>query len=196
MKNKLILWLFFLITTVITSSFSSEPLPDSGGIGVSRLHHCTPTGTVSAYAGEVAPDGWLICNGQIVSRGDYRSLYETIGRTYTSASFSPPLDDNLFCLPDLRGRVIVCVDRAAGRVTAHNTLGASGGEEKHRLTVDELASHSHSFRTSYNGPASGILSKDQSIPSSVETLATDLSGGDSPHNNMQPYLVLNYIIKH
>lgn len=159
-----------------------------------------PAGSILPFAGVNSPDGWLICNGQIVSRNEFTSLYAVIGRTYTPINHNPPIGESLFCVPDMRGRVIVGDDsgvNATGRITSNNTLGASGGEEKHQLTVNELASHSHQLRTRAGSSASGI--NGYQVPITTEPFDQFYSfdaGGDQPHNNMQPYLVLNYIIKH
>jgi microcystin-dependent protein len=109
-----------------------------------------PTGSVLDFAGSTAPDGWLLCYGQAVSRTDYASLFATLGTTYGSGDGS-----TTFNLPDYRGRVLVGKDNmggsAAGRMTSlalsigdGNTLGSSGGSQIHPLATNEVGAHSHS----------------------------------------------------
>jgi microcystin-dependent protein len=115
-----------------------------------------------------------------------------------------------FNLPDLRGRVPVGLDNmgagAASRITGSlpngstnpsTTLGGTGGEQKHQITVAELASHNHSSGTDAFVEAGGGLSAGGSGSASnwgfVGTTAN--TGGDTPHNNVQPSIFLNYIIR-
>ena len=97
----------------------------------------------------------------------------------------------------MRGRTTVGTDNGAHRVTANNTLGANGGEEKHLLTISEMPSHSHSIQYQKRTRTLGGNSfyDAELVGNSDSTANTQLSGNDQSHNNMQPYLVLNYIIK-
>ena len=149
-------------------------------------------GMVMAYAGRTPPIGWLLCNGQVVNSADYPNLYASIGRDFVPQELAHLLDENTFCVPDLIGRTIVGVDSTARRVTSNGTLGASGGEERHQLTIDEIPSHQHAQHG-----RSGSLNSDSKgnpIPNGGD-FPSGLTGGDQSHNNMQPYLVLNQIIK-
>lgn len=96
-----------------------------------------PTGMMAPFAGASAPSGYLMCDGSIVSRTTYATLFAVIGTAYGAGDGSTN-----FGLPDLRGRVPV------GKSTAGSsfpTLGQSGGEETHTLSVAELAYHGHGF---------------------------------------------------
>ena len=105
------------------------------------------TGTVLDFAGDTAPNGWLLCFGQSLLRADYPHLFDKIGTTYGS------VDGTHFSLPDCRGRVSVGKDDrggvAANRLTnaasgvAGATLGAAGGSEAHTLTGAQLPAHNH-----------------------------------------------------
>lgn len=154
-----------------------------------------PTGGVMPFAGREPPPGWLFCHGQAISRQEYNDLYQVIDRLYTPEH----IDQNHFCIPDFRGRVPVGADGGAKRVTSSNTIGASGGEEKHQLTVDEMASHS--FRCSvypgatFGGQIPGYQLLYRSFGNRIDAQETVFSAGnDQPHNIMQPYMCLNYII--
>lgn len=106
------------------------------------------TGTILDYAGATAPNGWLLCYGQAVSRTTYKNLFARIGTTYGAGDGS-----TTFNLPDCRGRAIIGKDNmggtAANRVTTAGggidgtTLGAAGGAEKHQLTAAQMPKHTH-----------------------------------------------------
>ncbi|MFN4165890.1 MAG: tail fiber protein [Ferrovibrio sp.] len=157
-----------------------------------------PTGLVSPFAGSSAPAGWLLCDGAAVDREAYAVLFGVIGTTY-----GPGDGSTSFNLPDLRGRVAAGKDdmggTAANRLTAASaagldrvTLGAAGGVQQHQLLVAEMPAHTH-------GTAGGSLwavgagTQWSTVPSEVAQSTS--RGGDQPHNNVQPTLILNYIIK-
>jgi len=150
-----------------------------------------PTGAMLPYCGSSAPTSWLICDGTAVSRTTYATLFSIIGTTYGAGDGS-----TTFNLPDSRGRTIVAPDSSAGRVSTNNTLGASSGSETHTLTESEMPTHNH---YSLMANATTQLSAGSWNGASVYypgATTTGDTGGDQPHNNMQPYLVANYIIKH
>lgn len=167
-----------------------------------------PVGLVSPYAGTSAPSKWLLCAGQAVSRTTYSDLFGIVGTTYGSGDGSTTFD-----LPDLRGRVAAGKDNmnsdTAGRLTSGGagvnggSLGASGGEETHQLTESEMPEHKHidgfgeNSNTGRYGRATGIGSAsdyDMTGSSVTNGQYTSTEGGDDAHNNVQPTLVLNYII--
>jgi len=155
------------------------------------------SGMIIPYAGTTAPSGWLLCDGSAVASATYGDLYAVISNTYGG-------DATNFNLPDLRGRVIAGKDDMGGtsadRLTNQSggldgdTLGATGGAETHQLTVAELAAHTHTDDLSaaslaganYAAGITGVTGAD---------IQSGSTGGDSPHNNVQPTIVLNYLIK-
>ena len=155
-----------------------------------------PSGVIMPYAGIEAPEGWVLCAGQEVSRTEFSTLYETIGELYGGGD-----GETTFNLPDLRGRMPLGRDNMAGtsadRVVneAADSLGADAGEEKHTLTVDEMPNHNHTI-TARLGTGNAYLATGNYDPSLAMTKSTNYTGGDQPHNNMPPYLTLNYIIKY
>lgn len=136
------------------------------------------------YAGKTAPSGWLLCDGSAVSRTTYSALYDAIGTTYGSGDGS-----TTFNLPNMSGRVPV-------GVSSSYKLGATGGEATHTLTVHEMPSHSHSGVWTYcAGTQYGWLSTSSGSAIQYNSFNTGAEGGNQPHNNMPPYLVMNYVIK-
>ena len=171
----------------------------------SDILNSIPTGSVISFAGTTAPQGWLLCDGQQYSNQKYPQLYRVIGERYIpqeswihQANKHAQLE-KFFCVPDMRGRTTVGTDNGASRVTANNTLGASGGAENHQLTIDEMPSHSHGIQNMPGTHLGGNYPKDivvpEVIPNTTILHKTNNSGGNQPHSIMQPYLVLNYIIK-
>jgi len=157
-----------------------------------------PSGALLPFAGTSAPTGYLLCYGQDVSRTTYAALFTAIGTTYGVGDGS-----TTFTLPDLRGYVVAGKDdmggTAASRLTTPDgtTLGATGGSETHTLTTSEMPAHTHSIST-YDDATSeqsgdGIRSTNDGY--NATTHNTNSTGGGSAHNNVQPTIVLNYIIK-
>lgn len=159
------------------------------------------TGGVVAFAGADAPEGWLLCNGAAVSREDYKNLFDVIGTTYGVGN-----GNTTFNLPDLRGRFPLGPDNMGGtgadRVTAAeaDTLGGSSGAETHTLTIAEMPAHKHSLKI-LQYIAGGTLRSEwvirgvDNIRGDFQQVNVEDTGGGGAHNNMPPYLSLNYIIK-
>lgn len=147
-------------------------------------------GFIAAYAGAEPPAGWLACDGRAVKRSEYPELFAAIGTAYGVGDGS-----TTFNLPDLKGRVPLGAGKGSSGTTY--ALGAKGGEEKHALTAAEGARHRHTqgqdkYGTSVPGNQSGIALATGSIPGNA--LYTDYQGSGQSHNNMQPYIVVNWII--
>lgn len=159
-----------------------------------------PVGAVLAYGSSNAPKGWLSCAGQAVSRELYADLFSVVGTTYGSGDGS-----TTFNVPNLLGRVIV--GQGSGVGLTSRSMGATGGAETHTLTTNEMPSHSHTSNAV--GTTVGLITADGSSTaitgdsSPVEpnifaapvALSIDNTGSGGAHNNMQPFAVLNYIIK-
>lgn len=136
---------------------------------------------IVAWPTDTPPTGWLICDGSAISRTTYADLFAIIGTTYGAGDGS-----TTFNLPNLKGRVIVGKDSAQ---TEFDNLAETGGEKTHVLTIDEMPAHTHTAESQV-GPAGGDggTGKEQSGN-------TGSTGGGQAHNNLQPYMVLNFIIK-
>lgn len=163
----------------------------------SNLSSAVPTGTVSMFAGSSAPTGYLLCDGSSFSSGTYSALASVLGDTYGTHSGST------YYLPNLKGKVAVGKDSSQ---TEFDTLGETGGEKTHALTESEMPRHNHGVNPAMivGGGSGGINAyapTGNSPSANVTTYYTGGSGSDQSasngvaHNNLQPYIVLNYIIK-
>jgi microcystin-dependent protein len=165
-----------------------------------------PTGSVMSYAGSSAPNGWLLCDGSAISRATYSILFGIISTIYGVGNGS-----TTFNLPNFQGRVPVGKDTSQ---TEFDTLGETGGEKNHTLITSEMPSHihtindpghSHSYINNVNdqstdnafGTQAAADETDLSQTTGVNTtsISINATGGGAAHNNLQPYIVLNYIIK-
>lgn len=150
-----------------------------------KVSDTLPIGTIVGYAGATAPDGWLICDGSTISRSLYSALFSAIGTSYGAGNGS-----TTFNIPDLRGRVGV----GKSTDTEFNTLGKTGGEKTHTLTIEEIPSHTHMLdNTTTTGFAGGQSGAARDVGTPIKE--TSSTGGGQPHNILQPYIVENYIIK-
>ena len=151
-------------------------------------------GEITIWAAEAAPSGWLLCDGTAVSRTTYAGLFAVIGTVYGIGDGSMT-----FNLPNLQGRVPI------GRHSIDSDfpwVGYMGGEKTHILSVSEMPSHYHKQvgRRAPEGTSSYVMHQ-MIYHSSVTTKNTtppdgsEYTGGSQAHNNLQPYIVLSYIIK-
>lgn len=149
-----------------------------------------------------APKGWAFCDGQILSISQNTALFSLLGTTYGGDGRSN------FALPDLQGSAPMHPGQGPG-LSLHD-LGETGGSETVTLLESEIPAHNH-FVRAYTGDAadsrSPNLAQTLGAPSPgnlYDSTATQLSpmapqafspaGGDQPHNNMMPYLTLNFNI--
>ncbi len=169
------------VTTAKLADGSVTPakLSGSGSFGG------VPSGTVVQFAGASTPSGWLLCDGSAISRTGYADLFAALGVTYGAGDGT-----STFNLPDLRGRVAVGLSTEPEFVA----LGLAGGEKSHRLSVAEMPSHVHDVW--WRGVGSWASGPNAlSYDNQGLTTQTQATGGGQAHNTLQPYLVINHIIK-
>lgn len=185
------------------------------------VSNATPSGVVLPFAGTTAPAGWLLCYGQAVSRTTYAALYAALGTTYgagdgTTTFNLPDLRGRVPGGKDDMGGTAANRLTTAGSGVNGATLGAAGGAETHTLTAAQLAAHthtgtaasagahSHTVTTASGVGGSGLSTTGQqggtastsAAAAHTHTLTIDANtGGGGAHNNTQPTVVLQYIIK-
>jgi len=154
------------------------------------------TGEICMFAGNFAPAGWAFCNGLLLSTSEYNALFSLIGTTYGGDGYST------FAVPDLRGR-------APMHVGPSYLLASKGGVETVVLSTSNLPSHNHSLNAvsdignstspqnsviAYNNE--GSLNLSTATPNTVMKtgVVSTYNGGGQYHNNVQPYIAINYII--
>ncbi|MDN9008517.1 phage tail protein [Brevibacillus laterosporus] len=149
-------------------------------------------GEIRLFGFAFAPVGWAFCDGQLLAINQNQALFSLLGTTYGGNGITT------FALPDLRGRVAI-------HRSDSFPMGLTGGEVTHTLTVAEMPSHTHQALGSISAantvlPANSVwaatdnLAYNQSANTSMSPAAISSTGDSQPHNNMQPFLVLNYCI--
>lgn len=156
---------------------------------LSQLAYLIPPGTMMDFAGTSAPDGFLICDGTAVSRTTYADLFAAIGTTWGVGDGS-----STFNLPDYRRRVSVG-SGGSGSGTLGNSVGNTGGEETHTMTLAELVGHTHDLGVFGADPGASKASSFNSGGSQTDTVTTDSTGSATPFNIIQPSAVALRIIK-
>ena len=150
---------------------------------------------IRLFAGSFAPRGWALCNGQILSIAQNTALFSLLGTTYGGNGTTT------FALPDLRGRVPV--HPGQGPSTSTYNLGQQGGTESETLTTSQMPAHAHTLNASSNDettnrPGGAVPAKggvyDSPPNVAMHAGAVGNAGGNQPHNNIQPYTTLNYMI--
>jgi microcystin-dependent protein len=149
------------------------------------------------FGGNFAPSGWMFCNGQLLPISDYDSLFNLIGTSYGGDG------QQTFQLPNLQGRVPMHL--GSNGVTTYSQA-QTGGLESITLTVNQIPQHSHtpvgrSEDGSKNSPSGNVWASsglDQfssgSPATAMASQAIQLTGGSQPHDNMIPFLCVNFII--
>ena len=218
----------------IKANHLAEGAVEAVHISQSMSKGVVPSGTIFPFAGivqgypTVFNDSFFLCDGSVISRSDYASLYSAIQDTYGAGDGS-----TTFKLPDLRGRVVIGHQQAGssplnptivGDPNAQS-LGGMGGSDTHTLSVDELPAHQHDYVAAHHfnsrdhgkDNASGFnryvkkrftgninsqytgMYKPSDVAAAIAIDAEDpkpvARSGDQPHANLQPYMVVNYIIK-
>lgn len=165
-------------------------------------------GQIMIFAGNFAPVGWAVCDGQLLSVAENEQLFNLIGITYGGDSVST------FALPDLRGRVPIGQGQGPG--LSPYQIGETVGAESVFLRTSQLPPHSH-IVSAVDGPGNGNIPADNTVLSGLGGQAASgefqtpayappgsemalypntvgMNGGSQPHDNRQPFLVFNFCI--
>lgn len=161
-------------------------------------------GEIRMFAGNFAPSGWVFCDGSLLPISENETLFNLIGTTYGGDGVTT------FAVPDLRGRAPV--HQGNGYV-----IGQTGGSETVTLTTNQIPSHNHAVTIAL--PVNGSVSNTDSVAGNFVSVNasrgnefntasngtmgkigysaspnTSTSGGSQPHDNMKPFVAINYII--
>lgn len=146
-----------------------------------------PTGAVLPYAGSTAPTGYLLCDGSTFNGDQFPELRDVVGDTYGTHSGTS------YYLPNLKGRIPVGRDSSQ---TEFDALGETGGAKTHTLTTSEIPAHNHTVDGDLVPRGTGANFRELTdAGTGGSNVTTRDTGGGAAHNNLQPYVVLNYIIK-
>ena len=160
-------------------------------------------GQITMFGGNFAPRGWGFCDGQLLAISQNTALFSILGTTYGGDGVTT------FALPDLRGRVSIHPGQGPG--LSRYTLGEKGGAETVTLTANQIPSHSHQLNinssngNTSNGTDAVVAGYGTSAPpvgnftnaaanASASSSSISNTGGSQSHNNLQPFLCVNFII--
>lgn len=159
-------------------------------------------GEIKIIGWNFAPQGWAFCNGQFLPINQNQALFSILGTSFGGNG------QTTFALPDFRGKVPIHQGKGFGG--SPYTVGEKGGQEVHTLTLSEMAAHNHFMNVSTtstdNAATSGnsnywgktadntLLYASGQGNSAMSPATCGPIGGSQPHENRQPYLVLNFII--
>lgn len=157
-------------------------------------------GEIKIISWNFAPQGWAFCNGQLLPINQNQALFSIMGTTYGGNG------QTNFALPDLRNRVPI-------HTGSTFRLGQVFGEDAHTLSINEIPAHYHMVNASAptasgtnvnvaqgnylsNSAPAEIYNSGAGAPKLTTLASASISnyGGSQPHNNLQPYLVLNFIV--
>jgi microcystin-dependent protein len=147
-----------------------------------------PTGTILDFASITPPTSYLNCDGSAISRTTYSNLFAVIGTNYGSNNGTD------FKLPNLQGRVTAGYSVSNSNLSFAGTIGNTFGEQNHTLIVAEMPSHTHSSAGGVTGGGTGNLPQGFANNGGY-TVTLPNTGSDGSHNNTQPTLILNKIIR-
>ncbi len=161
------------------------------------------TGEIRMFAGNFAPNGWALCDGQLMAVSQNDALFSLFGTIYGGDGRTT------FGLPDLRGRVPLHYGSGPGLTP--RAIGAMGGSETVTLSVAQLPTHTHTVTVSTDAgtsaaPDGEVLAASPNVrvyrptdpatdPNAADMASVAVSAGDGqPHNNLMPYQCVNFIV--
>lgn len=156
-------------------------------------------GNIMLFAGNFAPRGWVFCDGRLLSIANDTALYALLGTTYGGDGITT------FAVPDLRSRVPI--HQGTGPGLSNYVIGQQSGTETVTLLNTQIPIHTHPVAVSSSAASTGTPSSSVTLGvAAAEIYIADtadgvmnaqsisVAGGSQPHDNLQPYLALNYVI--
>lgn len=156
-------------------------------------------GEIRMFGGNFAPNGWLFCEGQFLPISENEALFQLIGTMYGGDG------ESTFALPDLRSRVPIHFGQGFGRT--NRIISENGGGESVTLTAQQIPAHSHPMLASSQTattefPTNAVLAGSPAVDSfgspvgllALASSTVSAAGGSQPHENMMPFLAINFII--
>jgi microcystin-dependent protein len=158
-------------------------------------------GEIRMFAGNFNPVGWEFCDGQLMPISENETLFQLIGTTYGGDG------ESTFALPNLQSRIPIHMGTGSSGTTY--ALAETGGVESVTLTVQQIPAHTHPLMASMDSGSQSIagnavlaaqspvsIYRPNATPPNVAMNASSVSpvGGNQPHENMQPFVCINYII--
>jgi microcystin-dependent protein len=156
-------------------------------------------GEIRMFGGSFAPNGWVLCQGQLMPIAENDALFNLIGTTYGGDG------QETFGIPDLQGRVVVHQGQGSG--LQNDTIGESGGVESVTIVANTTPVHNHAFIASLGAaastdPTNQVIAQSSQIHLFTEDVASKQMnasslapvGGSQPHENRQQYLAINFIL--
>lgn len=161
-------------------------------------------GEITMFAGDFAPRNWAFCNGQLLPINQYTALFSILGTTYGGDGRTN------FALPNLQARIPIGVGGSGG--ISNKILGERGGESNVTLTQNNIPPHTHNLNKSdyissqrTDSPSGAFLGKgdteghkqyaeNDNMGKLMDPVGISHAGGSQSHNNIQPYLTINFII--
>jgi microcystin-dependent protein len=158
-------------------------------------------GEIRMFGGNFAPAGWMTCDGQLLPISEYEILFNVIGTTYGGDG------ESTFALPNLSGRA--ALHMGSNGVSTY-TIGESGGVQSVTLSTNQIPLHTHTAigdanasTTTSGSPSNGFygnttpnnIYSSGAVAARIHPMMTlPVQGGSQPHDNMQPYVALTFII--
>jgi len=176
-----------IVKALSSLELPSETIDNTSGKIINVFDNVVPVGGLIPFGAAAAPSGWLLCDGTAVSRAGFADLFAVIGETYGVGD-----GVTTFNLPDMQSRIPVGLDAGESDFDA---LGKTGGEKDHTLTVAEMPAHTHEIPIFRNVDHAGGGAFDIFDDKLVPTAPSKSTGGGGAHNNVQPFVIFNWIIK-
>ena len=207
----------------VSDSSNYITINGNGSTTGTSINSFIPVGTIQMYAGISSPSGWLICDGALIPTTttthdtvisgyeDYQNLLDVVSDTYGAKNTGIGLVKTVkgemlvgygVFIPNFLGRFPLGVGESNATGHTNHSIGDTGGEEKHTLLTTEMPSHTHDYDDFHEVMANtaaghkNCVSYEENRAQSETPAHTRATGGGASHNNMPPFLTVNFMIKY